>query len=131
MLTRVLSLSILAFVAALSLFSAPAHADAEHFARPPELEPDIAFWRRIYTEVTTENGVLHDPENLSVIYEVIKFPSDLSPETAIEADRRSEEALRAHPRTPGERRRRTERRGTARQGLVAERDARLALRTGG
>ena len=62
-------------------FAAPfsASADVDHFVRPPELEPDIAFWRRIYTEVSTEGGVLHDPENLSVVYEVVKFPSDLSP----------------------------------------------------
>ena len=46
--------------------------------RPVELEPDIAFWRRVYTEVTTEGGLLHDQDDLGVVYEVMKLPSDLS-----------------------------------------------------
>src|SRR5262245_29469968 len=52
---------------------------SEHFVRPAELEPDIGFWRRIYTEVTTEGGLLHDADDLAVVYEVVKFPADLSP----------------------------------------------------
>jgi membrane-bound lytic murein transglycosylase D len=62
----------------------PARASAsqsEHFVRPAELEPDIAFWRRVYTEVTTEGGLLHDPEDVSVVYEVLRFPSDIAPKT--------------------------------------------------
>ena len=80
MLTRFLRISFIFCLAAFS-FAAPgsASADVDHFVRPPELERDIAFWRRIYTEVSTEGGVLHDPEDLSVVYEVVKFPSDLSP----------------------------------------------------
>ncbi|HKR37434.1 MAG TPA: LysM peptidoglycan-binding domain-containing protein [Steroidobacteraceae bacterium] len=53
-------------------------ADENPFVRPAELEPDIAFWRRVYTEVTTEGGLLHDQDDLSVVYEVMKLPSDLS-----------------------------------------------------
>ena len=61
-------------------FAAAARADvSKHFDRPAELERDIAFWRRIYTEVTTEGGLLHDPEDLSVVYEVLNFPSNISP----------------------------------------------------
>jgi membrane-bound lytic murein transglycosylase D len=54
-------------------------AESDHFVRPAELEKDIAFWRRIYTEVTTEGGLLHDPVDLSVVYEVLRFPSDIAP----------------------------------------------------
>ena len=38
------------------------------FPRPPELEPAIGFWIRVYTEVDTQSGFLHDSQNLSVIY---------------------------------------------------------------
>ncbi|HAJ76988.1 MAG TPA: hypothetical protein DCM64_11095, partial [Gammaproteobacteria bacterium] len=38
------------------------------FPRPPELEPAVNFWIRVYTEVDTQNGFLHDAQNLSVIY---------------------------------------------------------------
>ena len=76
-------LPVLLLLSSLAMFLAgamPASASSnEHFVRPAELEPDIAFWRRIYTEVTTEGGLLHDPEDLSVVYEVLKFPSDLAP----------------------------------------------------
>jgi membrane-bound lytic murein transglycosylase D len=74
-LARCTRLLILALVATVPL-SALA---SEHFVRPAELEPDVAFWRRIYTEVTTEGGLLHDADDLSVVYEVVKFPADLSP----------------------------------------------------
>lgn len=49
------------------------------FVRPTELEPAIAFWRSIYTSVGTDGGVLHDPEELDVVYEVMKFPANISP----------------------------------------------------
>jgi membrane-bound lytic murein transglycosylase D len=79
------SLLLLASLALLTIAAvAPAHASgsqSEHFVRPAELEPDIAFWRRVYTEVTTEGGLLHDPEELSVVYEVLKFPSDIAPKS--------------------------------------------------
>ncbi|MBL8270771.1 LysM peptidoglycan-binding domain-containing protein [Steroidobacter sp.] len=76
-------LPILLLLSSLALFTAaiaPASASSsQHFVRPAELEADIAFWRRIYTEVTTEGGLLHDPEELSVVYEALKFPSDIAP----------------------------------------------------
>jgi membrane-bound lytic murein transglycosylase D len=40
----------------------------ELFPRPPELLPAIKFWTRIYTEVDTASGFLHDAQNLSVVY---------------------------------------------------------------
>ncbi len=49
------------------------------FAPPPEFAPDIHFWTRIYTEVGTDGGLLHDERYLNVVYDVMKFPADLSP----------------------------------------------------
>ncbi len=40
----------------------------EPFPRPPELEPAVTFWVKVYTQVDTESGFLHDSQNLSVIY---------------------------------------------------------------
>ena len=42
--------------------------DRDLFPRPPELEPAIQFWIKVYTEVDTQSGYLHDSRNLSVIY---------------------------------------------------------------
>jgi hypothetical protein len=41
---------------------------ATDFARPEQLEPAINFWVKVYTEVDTRSGFLHDSEHLSVIY---------------------------------------------------------------
>ena len=50
---------------------------AAPFEHPAALERDIRFWIRVYTEVTTDGGLLHDDWNLSVVYEVLRFdPSD-------------------------------------------------------
>jgi membrane-bound lytic murein transglycosylase D len=79
-LPLLLWLSSLALLMTLVVMPARASSPhSEHFVRPPEFEPAIAFWRRVYTEVTTSGGLLHDPDDLSVVYEVMQFPSDISP----------------------------------------------------
>jgi membrane-bound lytic murein transglycosylase D len=50
---------------------------SDAFERPEELEPAVTFWRRVYTEVSTSGGLIHDPVNLSVIYEVVELPANL------------------------------------------------------
>ena len=30
------------------------------FIRSAEIEPDVQFWERVYTEVTTNGGLVHD-----------------------------------------------------------------------
>lgn len=48
------------------------------FTVPPELEAKVRFWKRVYTEVDTNAGFIHDDRDLSVVYEVVRFPADLS-----------------------------------------------------
>jgi len=58
----------------------PATADsADPFVHPPALERDIRFWIRVYTEVTTDQGLLHDDWNLGLVYEVLRFDPASSP----------------------------------------------------
>jgi membrane-bound lytic murein transglycosylase D len=47
--------------------------------RPPELQRDVDFWIRIYSEITTNEGVLHDEWDLSIIYARLQFASDSEP----------------------------------------------------
>lgn len=42
--------------------------DPRDFPRPAGLEPAIQFWVRVYTEIDTQSGFLHDAEHLDVIY---------------------------------------------------------------
>ncbi len=88
-------LALLVFVFAVSLPPLTAAAEDSPFVRPAELEADIAFWRRVYTEVTTEGGLLHDQDDLSVVYEVMKLPSDLS---AKQRSKRIDEAKKKYAR---------------------------------
>lgn len=58
---------------------APARAAETAMPRPPELERDVQFWIRVYTQIDTNSGVLHDQYNLGVIYETLHFAPDSAP----------------------------------------------------
>jgi membrane-bound lytic murein transglycosylase D len=45
------------------------------FPKSPKLVPRVEFWKRIYSEVDTGGGLLHDTDDLSVVYEVVRLPS--------------------------------------------------------
>ena len=49
--------------------------------RPPELEPDVQFWVRVYTQISTNEGFIHDQHELSVVYETLQFDADMPPHT--------------------------------------------------
>ena len=91
---RVLIASLLLMVASFAPHSAGADTHSL-FDRPAELEHDIAFWRRVYTEVTTQGGLIHDPERLDVVYEVLNFPAGTSPR---QRTNRVDEAKRKYAR---------------------------------
>ena len=52
--------------------------DDRLFPRPAAIEHDVQFWKRVYTEVTTNEGFIHDDKNLAVVYEKIRLPQDVS-----------------------------------------------------
>ena len=60
-------------VVALSTMFAPLVAHAESIPRPEGIQTDVNFWIRVYTEVNTNEGFLHDERNLAVIYDTLKF----------------------------------------------------------
>ncbi|NOZ61214.1 MAG: transglycosylase SLT domain-containing protein [Calditrichaeota bacterium] len=67
------------------LLIAPLHAleiDQDLFPQPDVLRPNIRFWTSIYTLYDSDQIVIHDSENLSIIYEVIDL-DDAFPEEAV------------------------------------------------
>lgn len=42
--------------------------------RPPELKRDVDFWIRVYSEITTLQGFMHDERNLAIVYETVTLP---------------------------------------------------------
>ena len=79
-LMRALLWAVLALlIAAIFRHPAAAASSTDPFAHPPELEQDVRFWIRVYTEVTTDQGLLHDDWNLGLVYEVLRFDPATSP----------------------------------------------------
>ena len=61
---------------------APALTAADDkFPRPKQLEAAVQFWTRVYTEVDTRGGFIHDSERLDIVYETVR-------NTRSEAERR-------------------------------------------
>ena len=54
-----------------------ARAETELLPRPTALEPAVRFWSRVFTEVDTRSGFLHDDRHLNVVYETVGWPEDL------------------------------------------------------
>lgn len=61
------------------LAAARASAADDPMPRPPELERDVQFWIRVYSEVDTNGGFLHDERNLAVVYETLHFSPNTPP----------------------------------------------------
>jgi membrane-bound lytic murein transglycosylase D len=51
----------------------------EAMPRPPQLERDVQFWIRVYTQIDTNAGFLHDQYNLGIVYDTLHFASNTPP----------------------------------------------------
>ena len=60
--------------------------------RPPELERDVQFWIRVYSQVDTNSGFIHDEQNLAVVYDTLHF----APNSATHERQKIVEAARDH-----------------------------------
>ena len=63
----------------LPLLAVPASAtQVQGIPRPEGIQQDVNFWIRVYTEVNTNEGFLHDERNLGVVYDTLKFSAGSS-----------------------------------------------------
>src|SRR3984957_17373726 len=58
---------------------APALGADNPMPRPPELEHDVQFWVRVYSEIDTNSGFIHDDQNLAIVYETLHFAPNSLP----------------------------------------------------
>ena len=95
--TREVRVALLGWLAALCVAGAgqPAHAAETVMARPPELERDVQFWIRVYTQVDTNGGLIHDEHNLAVVYDALHFEPNASPRERQKMVERDEERISA------------------------------------
>ncbi|MCO6411691.1 MAG: transglycosylase SLT domain-containing protein [Thiogranum sp.] len=82
------------------LFAAPVKgADELVLERPAALQPAITFWTRVYSEVDSLAGYVHDNRNLEVVYETLKFnwydSAQVQERQIAQAVQRHREALQA------------------------------------
>jgi len=47
------------------------YGDTTPFPVYPSIEPNVKFWTKVFSELPKAQGILHDSQNLNVIYEVI------------------------------------------------------------
>jgi len=52
-------------------------ADPADFPIPANIRPAVDFWKKVYTEVDTDHGYLHDSADLTIIYETLPRDSKL------------------------------------------------------
>ncbi|MBV9619752.1 MAG: transglycosylase SLT domain-containing protein, partial [Gammaproteobacteria bacterium] len=71
-------LSLLVLLAVLAAASPVVAAD-NPMPRPPELERDVQFWVRVYSQIDTNSGFLHDQYNLGVVYDTLHFAPNTGP----------------------------------------------------
>src|SRR5437660_10159981 len=71
--------TLLAACLAVCLVVTPAPAEESPVSRPPQLERDVEFWIRVYTQIDTNAGFLHDQYNLSVVYDTLSFAPNTTP----------------------------------------------------
>jgi len=71
-------LPVILLACVLVLAAPPARGDDDPFPIPPSLEDPVRFWTRIYSEVDTRGGLIHDSRDLAIVYEKIRFPDGAS-----------------------------------------------------
>lgn len=54
---------------------------SETFATPKGMERQLAFWLDIYSKYTTDQGLIHDTENLDIVYAEIDFKDIVNDES--------------------------------------------------
>ncbi len=73
--SRIILLTLLLFPCLLQ----PQKAAAELFPRYPEIEKNIKFWEDIYTKYSIQQAVIHDANDLSIVYTVVELVDPLLP----------------------------------------------------
>jgi membrane-bound lytic murein transglycosylase D len=70
-------LAVLVFLSSLGAHAAQERQIGTLFPLPESLKPSVDFWIRVFAKLEGGNGVLHDAEDLSIIYETLSnLPRD-------------------------------------------------------
>jgi membrane-bound lytic murein transglycosylase D len=70
---QILSLVFLTIIIAGVFYRSEVRAESDGFPVYPSIQPNVAFWTKIYTQFTSNQGVIHDKRNMNRIYGVIEL----------------------------------------------------------
>jgi membrane-bound lytic murein transglycosylase D len=70
---QILSLVFLTVVLAGVFYRSDVRAESDPFPVYPSIQPNVAFWTKIYTHFASNQGVIHDKRNMNRIYGVIEL----------------------------------------------------------
>jgi membrane-bound lytic murein transglycosylase D len=56
---------------AFATFPGELNTDEFDFTVPPALESQVNFWKKVYTQYSTQHAIIHDQDNLDIIYDVV------------------------------------------------------------
>ncbi|MDA8141313.1 MAG: LysM peptidoglycan-binding domain-containing protein [Desulfobacteraceae bacterium] len=73
-------------------------AATDPFPMPDVIAPNVAFWTKVYSQYATSQGIVHDSDNLNIIYEVIPLLPYEHPGAAKTNRRRMKEANEKYER---------------------------------
>ena len=77
-----------------ALLAFHAEAEDELFPRPADLEPAVKFWTRVYTEIDTQSGFIHDSLRMDIVYQTVRVPNDLGTRERRRRIERATESIR-------------------------------------
>ena len=69
-------------VMALSLcpgFCRGSESEADPFPVPKCIQPNVGFWKKVYSEYHSGQGIIHDNQNLDIVYEVVEIDNQHRP----------------------------------------------------
>jgi membrane-bound lytic murein transglycosylase D len=70
---------LLSLMVATHAAATPAEEEPDSFPLPDALSPAVDFWLRIFTEVDSASGLVHDSRDLGVVYETLYLNPDAPP----------------------------------------------------
>ena len=73
MIRLIVVLSLLGIGVSPAFATFPGEFETEEFdfTVPAALESRVNFWKKVYTEVSTKHAIIHDQDNLDIIYDVV------------------------------------------------------------
>jgi membrane-bound lytic murein transglycosylase D len=73
---------------------APIQADPRHFPRPASIDGRVRFWVRVFGEVETNEGFVHDARRPEIVYDVVRWPKNQSESMASQRYQRAQAQVR-------------------------------------